>query len=142
MYVCVSVPGAGTATGVCVSRQGVSGSARLRYKGPRNKPASPPFLSTPLSPCCPLLFCIFLSFSSLHDSSFLFFHLFSQTLSLSFIFCSFPLTLCSLFTLFLLSLPSSCPLKMFLSSVSSSLMPFFLCQAGVSSLLSQLQLSC
>lgn len=38
--VCVSAPGAGAAAGVCVSCQSVSDSARPRYKGPWNKPAS------------------------------------------------------------------------------------------------------
>lgn len=50
--VCVffSVSGAGTgATGVCVSRQVVSGSARLRYKGPHHNQTPPLPLSSSTS---------------------------------------------------------------------------------------------
>lgn len=70
VYMCVSVPGAGTATGVCVSRQGVSGSARLRYKGPHNNPASVPLPKVPLSVsiflCFLLCFFLFLYLSFCH----------------------------------------------------------------------------
>lgn len=62
VYMCVSVPGAGTATGVCVSRQGVSGSARLRYKGPHNNPASVPLPKVPLCFYLSLFLTVFLSF--------------------------------------------------------------------------------
>lgn len=62
VYMCVSVPGAGTATGVCVSRQGVSGSARLRYKGPHNNPASVPLPNVPLCFYLSLFLTVFLSF--------------------------------------------------------------------------------
>lgn len=93
VYMCVSVPGAGTATGVCVSRQGVSGSARLRYKGPHNNPASVPLPNVPLCFYLSLFLTVFLSFFvsfflSLFLSTFLLIFL-SVFLSFSFFF-SFP----------------------------------------------------
>ncbi len=86
VYMCVSVPGAGTATGVCVSRQGVSGSARLRYKGPHNNPASLPLPTVPLSLSLPsfflpFTFCIFLVLLPMTLSSPLF-HLLLKSSSL------------------------------------------------------------
>lgn len=88
VYMCVSVPGAGTATGVCVSRQGVSGSARLRYKGPHNNPASVPLPNVPLS--VSIFLCFLLCF-------FLFLYL---SVIISF-YLPFDLSFCISFILFL-----------------------------------------
>lgn len=130
MYMCVSVPGAGTATGVCVSRQGVSGSARLRYTGPHNSPASLPFLSSPYPSLC-LLFSpfhlLYLSFSSPHDSilSLITFSLLHILFLSSYFLLLWP-------SISYLSLPLVPTIVLLFSALS------FLCQVGVRSLLSQL----
>ena len=153
VYMCVSVPGAGTATGVCVSRQGVSGSARLRYKGPHNNPASVPLSNVPLSVSIVLYFCLLLYLSFCHYCALPFFYsyflylfhsfflfLFSCSLwliILSFIFLSVHLSLIHLFLvistllLVLFSLPLL-SLRIFSSTVLHFSAPSFLCQAGVS----------
>lgn len=97
VYICVSVPGAGTATGVCVSRQGVSGSARLHYKGPHNSPTYLPHPS--------FYFFIFFLFSSFASS----FHVFPISDSSSFL-----LFLLS-DQLFLISSSLLCPLPLLAS---------------------------